>query len=327
MELEVFRNRLIKNCVALNNEMTCTEMIIDHLVANREMNTWAKESIMVEPNKYRKNDMILCYLRKRPQTVIRVFLDALCATGQQHLADLIDPPREGEPKRAAPVKLVFNNLKTAVSGLKPAERQSERSALLYLTSTTLYSDPSPVSSLGVREIPFLFAVKSGFYGVDVVLGWKEAPTKADFERAMNIYNAELSEIEAILNSLENGGFELILTPRDDRLYRFVMALNKPYLTPFNGSLRLCVTCFQRKQLSPADFSIMCAAFHLMCFGTYSMVIRKTITPKPNSYLLYNAYCLLDSQVIMPRDIQWVRTAVDTDESVVMVGGQNTSCPW
>lgn len=142
---------------------------------------------------------------------------------------------------------------------------------------------------------------------------------------MAAYDCEVEELVALIKSLECGGLDVLIRPKDERLYRLIGSLNKPYLTLIGGGIRLCEPSIACNQIPTNDINIMAAALHLICFGNHEFVVRKTTPPRPNSYLLRNAGALTLSTVIMDRDRKWVQDAVVGDESVgVFVGA--SACP-
>ena len=256
---------------------------------------------------------------------------AMRNTMQDHLANLIEYGNEYGGSVAAPVlapvSSVFRGFITTVSRLKPIEKQSERCERSFITSVATYSNAFPKSELSVREIPFVMAIKLGSYAEADVLSWPNAPGKAEYDRQAAIYERETAELMELLRVLEDGGIHLVVKPRDERIYKLVETLRKPFIGVYGRAIHLMLSLVQIKHLSQTDINAITCLVHLMCFDNVNFVIRKTAVPKPNSYLLYNAGALINSTIVMDRDRQWLRDAATTDESVVIVGQTGTVCPW
>jgi hypothetical protein len=325
-----FNDRLRVNRVALVRSMDSTPLI-DHLLAANIFTRSMAEEFAAKITTSDKNAYILDILPRRGPTTEQIFLKALVDTHQRHLAALFDYSTRGggdvPPVSPIVVKRVFRKFTDCVASLKPTVKSTERSGEIYLTSVSVYSEQDATSSLGLREIPFVFAAKSGLYGKDTVLSWPNAPSKIDFERASAVYDFEIAELVALVSSLEGGGIEFSVRPNDDRLHRLIASLRKPYLTVTGGSIRLQQTFIACDQCAANDINVMAAALHLMCFGTHEFVIRKTTPPRPNSYLIKNAAGLSASPVIMDRDRKWVHDTVVGDESVALTLGSTLACPW
>jgi hypothetical protein len=195
-----------------------------------------------------------------------------------------------------------------------------------LTSVDIYSEKAPISNLGGREIPFIMAVKSGLYGIDNVLSWPTAPNKQDMQRSIEIYNSEISEVEEMIKTLENGGIEFQCTTLDERIVKIIKSFNNRFASCCDQNIFVTIPTITTQRFSQMDLNVIYCILHLMCFCQHSFVIRKTTPPKPNSYLLYNAKHLLCSDVIFRKDVDIVGEVLKTDESIIMQYS-TLNCPW
>jgi len=279
--------------------------LMDHLVSAGIFTRYMAEECASKVTTLDKNRYIVNLLPRRGPTAGPIFVEALRNTHQNDLAYIFDPLN-----RVAPIvaKRVFRELAECVLSLQPTEILPESSG----TSVSIYSKHDPNSSLEIGEIPFVFAEKSGLYDKDDILSWPNAPSKNDFERALSVYDLEVAELTALIKLLDGGGFEFLMHPKDDRIYRLVMSLNKPYLTVTGETIRLVQQQVECDQIAINDINIMAAALHLICFGDHKFVIRKTWPWRPSSYLVRNARALTFSPVIIGRLTKLVQYEVVTD---------------
>jgi hypothetical protein len=318
-----YRVKLIRemDAASLLPELRVGELITENM---QELIEWEKTT-------HSRNGKLLDTLAKRGPTAKARLIAAMRNTMQDHLANLIEYGNEYGGSVAAPVlapvSSVFRGFITTVSRLKPIEKQSERCEQSFITSVATYSNAFPKSELSVREIPFVMAIKLGSYAEADVLSWPNAPGKAEYDRQAAIYERETAELMELLRVLEDGGIHLVVKPRDERIYKLVETLRKPFIGVYGRAIHLMLSLVQIKHLSQTDINAITCLVHLMCFDNVNFVIRKTAVPKPNSYLLYNAGALINSTIVMDRDRQWLRDAATTDESVVIVGQTGTVCPW
>lgn len=151
--------------------------LVDHLIAGNIFTRDMMEQCAAQVTTSGRNGYILDVLPKRGPNAEPVFVKALIDTNQRHLAALISPSiSQALPVAAVKTVRAFRHLADSIANLKPTETTTERSGKVYLTSVSIYSEQDPISSLGQREIPFVFAAKSGLYGKDAILSWPRPKT-------------------------------------------------------------------------------------------------------------------------------------------------------
>jgi Caspase recruitment domain len=276
-----------------------------------------------------RNGRLLDMLARRGPTAKQRLIDALRNTHQTHLVNLILYGTEvAAEKELYQVPKKFDSLIVSVSQLKPCEKTVERSGTVLITSVKMYSELLPKSDLSVREIPHVLAVASGMYGKDAILALPDAPSKHEFERQMSVYESETTELQMLLHSLEDGGIHFVLRPRDDRIIAFFTRnVQKPYIYMCTDGIHLIIQRIQCLHFSQNDLKLICCVVHLMCFGDVEFLIRKTVEPRPNSYLLFKSEKLAGSIIAMDRDRQWILDAAKTDESVSIPETRLNVSPW
>lgn len=222
---------------------------------------------------------------------------------------------------------VFKSLINSVRALKPASTLTERHGIVYLTSTVTSTDSPPVSNLGAREIPYLIAALGCGYSHATVLSWKDAPSKAEFNRSYAIYQSEVSEAIELIKLLgDGGGIHLSVDITDARL-EFLRKITRSYLKlSLDRQLSLIIDRVAVDSISLQDQRLIGCLIHLMCFGNYSFIIRRSFAPKPNCYLLFRAI-KLNPVVVAASDASIVAEAIRMDESVDIDIVPTAPCPW
>lgn len=301
--------------------------ILPYLIQHNIFTQTMDEVISSKVTRQSKVSEFLSILQRRGPNAKRVFLDALRLTNQSFIADELEGTENSSAIISPPI---FTELARSLIYLKPGEQVSDRHGTVLLTSTQTFTNKSPVSKLGERELPFLFAVKAFGYSHDTVLGWPLAPSKNDFERSLEIYEKEIADVKHIVRSLDFGGIHLIVKPRDERLLKLLLGYSQR-CTPFSispdGLIHVIVPTLSLRMMSPIEVDLLCCLIHLMCFSDHKFIIRKSCPPKPNCYLLFRSAGMSKSVVIAVDDIKVIEEAIGLDESVYTPTVESAACPW
>ena len=330
-----FRNALIGNRVEMIQCLN-VDAIMPYLRQDRIISEDTEEEIKSRSTRQSRTAFFLDILPRRGPKVKQSFLNALRSTGQSFIADKLEgkssvvqePTQESQQTSSQP-SMVFHDLISEVSQMKPAEKINERHGKIYLTSTSTYTRSRPVSKLGEREIPFLFCVKAFGYPNDTVLGWPLAPSKQEFQKSLEIYEKEVSELVNLIKSIDNGGFHITFYSRDERMRQLLYNNQgfKPYIFNHDGYIHIIQNVININTMTPMEINILACLIHLICFTEYRFVFRKSDPPKPNCYLLFKAKGLQRSSVIMNSDFAVVDEALSLDESVSAPSVTTHACPW
>lgn len=270
-------------------------------------------------------------LERRPN-VKQELLAALRLTHQSYIVDILEGLAPAATPASTPTyeSQIFSDLINSVFVLKPGKQQSDRHGEVLLTSTQTYVKKPPISKLGERELPFLFAVKAFGYSHDTVLGWPLAPSKVEFTRSLTIYEKEVSEVKSLIQALESGGVHLIVKPRDERLIKLLVGYNnmfKPFSISTDGVVHIIVPTISIRIMPPIEVDLLCCLVHLLCFSEHKFIFRKSCPPKPNCYLLFRSNGMGKSVVVASEDIKIVEEAIGMDESVFTPNLVSIACPW
>jgi hypothetical protein len=313
------------------------DQLYDYLLADYLIQQSCIEEIKSNPARATRVGALIDVLCRGSPKVPECFKNALIKTGQSHLITLVDPTyiREVQAVQATDDVVIiqpsFQKLTDAVYAMKPRSKTSERSGQTFITSVDVFCDDLPHSELGIREIAYLIAYKSNqFGGEDCILSWKNAPTKADFKRQLAIYERELQEVANIFLQLENGGIHFCVNVKCEEVLKLLLVLKQRFCqVQENGLVTFCIPMLSLKTIPDVELQIAKCLFHLICFSSdFELIMRKTVPPRPNCYLVHRASGLVQSsQVILDRDRNWVYEVVVQDESVVLTNTCVANCPW
>jgi len=321
------------------------EAIIPYLMENRILTNEMVEEIRSYNTTQRKTGAFLdtmsrrIWLKNGVPVVRNLFIEALYSTGQSGIGDVLSD-KLGIPRKitsvtqsavATPREPIFGSLSAAINRMKPFENKNDRHGTILLTSTSTFVDKPPISKLGEREIPFMFATKAFGYTIDNVLMWPNAPSKAEFVKSYDVYQQEVSEILDIIKTLEHGGLHVRILINDSRLLRLLRSCiraNNYFTVNPDDTVHVINNNINTSILSQVDTNLMACLIHLICFFDHNFIMRKSDPPKPNCYLLFKVKNWLQrSCVIMQPDHRFIDDAVNLDESVLVPTVIAAACPW
>lgn len=337
----------LKQAIGTNWNHLLTTLRVEPVVSYLNERNLLNPALVKSPS-----DLLICVI-SNPR-VEQAFIQALAATKQQPIVQLLTMTTSGtvvfngvnvvqignnsvmnvvggtKPERA-PVTLtrkpVFRQLIDSVKMLAPGSVATQRHGTINLTGTGTYTDPAPVSNLGAREIPYLFAALGCQYAPAAVLAWEGAPSKAEFNRSYAIYKSEVSEAFELIEHLNGGGIHLVVDINDSR-FEFLQKIIKGYLhLDQNRRMSLVIEKICTDNLSVQEQQLIGCLIHLMCFSNHRFVARRSFAPKPSCYLLFQAAELVQSPVVFRLDAPVVNEAVRLDESVAVAPIATAPRPW
>ena len=327
---------LNKNRVMLGNKLDAVS-VSDHLLQAGLITQNMYDEINSNATKYKKTTVLLDILLRRGPEVPQRFIQALIDTDQYHILDEWNPENPApRPTAAATVpafvqrplttSIVFLDLKCAIAKMQPNERVSERFRC-FITSVFFYDKLAPDSQLGAAYLPYLFALRALKFDLKSVTSWPGCCDKEEFKNLLFTYDLETDELIRIIRSLEKGGIHLkcCLTPDMAKMMRKCWQSHPGvFLTP-DDYIEIIINTIDPDGMSEEYMRFIACAFHLICFGNHSFIIRKSQAPKPNCYMLLGAR--LPSSVIDKKDIEVVREVLKNDESVKEPELTPCARPW
>lgn len=303
-----------RNLPALVSQTNNVEQIGLRLYALKIMSSETLEMMMSKPTNSGKCMYLYTYMMRRPKSDVQTIVEILKTTGNSHLAEEIEATTSirkrlfvddclisatGPPEK----KKMFDGMIEALKSISPVEIVSERSNLpLYKVSVDMYSGQLPRSTIGLKDLPYLIALNSG-YSKQSVQSWDGCPMLLS---VVEEYEEELESAKEMVKALA-GCAVFISSKRNPAMEKALKALEFE-TDPFIKS-----DGYDPEESSEGEKKRIAMILHLTTYGLKMTVqIRKDFAPKPSSYLLMNPFPLSD--VVKPRDRQIVLSIAGSDES-------------
>lgn len=312
-------SKLNNNRVYLINNLDIENGLIDSLIQKRTLTNCMVESIMSKPTRTRKIGELLNILSRRGPETLPSLKEALKKSHQICVHNVLFPEDIVDNE-----SIVFFKLSEAIDNLDNAVENYKRHGEIYLTTTATYNEQSPVSKIGLGMIPYLFAHRAVGYPKSIIVNMEGCCDPDKFDKLLNVYDSEIEEIRRIIENLKDGGLHFNIEIKNEKLKKL---FEKRNIKLESDRLNIVFDMIDTDRISRDVLTFYACQIHLMCFGKYSFVIRKSRDTRPNCYLLFQAK--LDSPVIKLDDREYIREAISLNEIPKQITFSNVAVdtPW
>lgn len=305
--METYREILSKlnnNRVYLVNNLDVENGLIDFLIQKKILTNNMAESLLSMPTRSQKISELLSILPRRGSDTLPFFKEALLTSHQVHIHNVLFPKDIIKTESN-----VFASLSKTIEKLDNAVENHTRHGDIYLTTTATYNERAPVSKIGGGVLPYLFAHKAIGYSKATIVNMEGCCTPEDFDKFLNLYDSEIDEVKKIIKNLKHGGLHFNIEIRNDKMKKMFQKRN---IKMELDRLDIILDSIDIDKISPDILTFYACQIHLICFGKYWFVIRKSQETRPNCYLLYQGR--IDSPIVRFKDVSHVQEAIYLDET-------------